>query len=91
MKRLALLLLYLLAACAMVAPTGCHRSTPPPMPQIPNPVPAPGADPLEVERHQLLEEKRTLEAQYGDNIARIQQLNSRLIQINIELQQHNRR
>ena len=55
------------------------------MPQVPNPPPAAGADALEVERYQLLEEKRALSENYGDNIDRIKQVNNRLIEINIEL------
>lgn len=93
MRSLATLVLCLLLPCAMLGSTGCRRTTPPPpMPQVANPVPGPTADPLEVERYQLIEEKQTLEAQYGDNLARIQAINARLIQINIELQQqHGRR
>jgi hypothetical protein len=55
------------------------------MPQLANPQPEAGADPLEVERYQLEEEKRTLTDKYGANIDRIKQINARLIEINIEL------
>ncbi len=36
--------------------------------------------------YQLEEEKRSLSEKYSDHVDRIQQINSRLIQINIELQ-----
>ncbi|MEA4856538.1 hypothetical protein [Solidesulfovibrio sp.] len=84
MKRLAFACLCLLVAVLALA--GCRQKvTPPPMPQVASPVPGPGASPLEVERHQLEEEKRGLTEQYGDNLARIQQINARLIEINIEI------
>jgi len=57
----------------------------PPMPEVPNPPPAAGASALEVERYQLIEEKRVLAEKYGDNIDRIKQINNRLIEINLEL------
>jgi len=85
MRRLAIVLLCLLAA-ALPMGAGCvKKATPPPMPQAPNPAPAPGASAQEVERYQLEEEKRSLTDKYADNIARIQQINARLIQLNIEI------
>jgi hypothetical protein len=85
MKRLAFACLCLLVA-SLALGTGCRqKATPPPMPQVANPMPGPGASPLEVERHQLEEEKRGLTEQYGDNLARIQRINARLIEINIEI------
>ena len=74
-----------LLAVAILAMAACNTVKAPPMPQVPNPPPAPEADALEVERYQLTEEKRALEAQYGDHIDRIKQINARLIEINIEL------
>lgn len=69
---------------AVVAVTGCKKkSTPPAMPQIEHPAPT---NPLEAERNQLEEEKRTLSEDYSENIDRIQRINARLIQINIQLQ-----
>lgn len=64
----------------------CHsKGKAPTMPQISSPAPGPGASPQELERYQLEEEKRSLSEKYGDNIDRIQQINSRLIQLNIEI------
>lgn len=65
----------------------CNTVKAPPMPQVPNPPPAAGASALEVERYQLQEEKRSLEGNYGDHLDRIKQINSRLIEINLELNQ----
>lgn len=77
----------MLVALLLVAAPGCKKTTtPPPMPQHESPLPAVGASPLETERHQLEEEKRTLSQDYSENIDRIQRINARLIQINIELQ-----
>ncbi|MHC1789453.1 hypothetical protein [Solidesulfovibrio sp.] len=85
MKPRALLPACLLLA-AVAATPGCQTQTPPAMPQIGNPLPATGASPLETERYQLEEEKRVLYEDYSENIDRIQRINARLIQINIELQ-----
>ena len=52
---------------------------------MPTSQPGAGADALEVERYQLETEKRTLEDSYSSNIDRIQQINARLIEINLEL------
>lgn len=83
LRALMLVALLLVAAAA----PGCKKTiTPPPMPQHESPMPAAGASPLETERYQLEEEKRTLSQDYSDNIDRIQRINARLIQINIELQ-----
>lgn len=80
------LLLVAVLLVALAAP-GCKKTaTPPPMPQHESPMPAAGASPLETERYQLEEEKRTLSEDYSENIDRIQRINARLIQINIELQ-----
>ena len=84
MKRGILVLCCLLAAAAPLA-AGCKKATPPAMPQLANPEPGPGASAQEVERYQLEEEKRTLSENYGENIARIQQINARLIQLNLEI------
>jgi hypothetical protein len=79
-------MLAVLLLVAVAAP-GCKtKSTPPPMPQQDHLAPVPGSSPLETERYQLEEEKRTLSADYSENIDRIQRINARLIQINIELQ-----
>ncbi|MYL83043.1 hypothetical protein GTA51_07820 [Desulfovibrio aerotolerans] len=68
---------------AVVGSVGCKKnSTPPAMPQITYPAPT---SPLEVERNQLEEEKRSLSEDYSENIDSIQRINARLIQINIEL------
>jgi len=75
----------LAVAVTLLGGTACGKVKVPPMPQVPNPPPAAGADALEVERYQLLEEKRALSENYGDNIDRIKQVNNRLIEINIEL------
>jgi len=76
----------MLLAClllAVVGSVGCKKkSTPPAMPQITYPAPT---SPQEVERNQLEEEKRSLSEDYSENIDRIQRINARLIQINIEL------
>ncbi|WP_428559702.1 MAG: hypothetical protein ACP59X_14790 [Solidesulfovibrio sp. DCME] len=86
MKRNAIACLCLLFCAALGLCAGCRaKATPPPMPQVTSPVPGPGASALEVERHQLEEEKRGLMEQYGDNLARIQQINARLIELNIEI------
>jgi hypothetical protein len=85
MKLRALLLVCLLLAVATVL-GGCNKkSKPPAMPQYASPAPTTGASPQEVERYQLEEEKRALSEKYGDNIDRIQQINARLIQLNIEI------
>uniref|UniRef100_I2Q0P7 Uncharacterized protein n=1 Tax=Desulfovibrio sp. U5L TaxID=596152 RepID=I2Q0P7_9BACT len=85
MRRLALGLVCLLGL-ALPFGAGCvKKATPPPMPQAENPVPGPGASAQEVERYQLEEEKRSLTDKYGENIGRIQQINARLIQLNIEI------
>lgn len=77
---------WLLAAVLLTLAAGCaKKSTPPPMPTPPNPQPGSGADALEVERYRLVEEKRALEANYGSNLPRIQEINARLIEINLEL------
>lgn len=91
MKRLVLALCCLLAASGPLLVSGCRHVSPPPMPDVPNPVPGPEAGSLEVERYQLQEEKRVLGQNYGDNIDRIQQINTRLIEINMELQRQGRR
>lgn len=75
-----------LLLAAVAATAGCQTSQPPAMPRIENPAPAATASPLETERYQLEEEKRTLSEDYSENIDRIQRINARLIQINIELQ-----
>jgi hypothetical protein len=87
MGRSAHLLIGLLLAATLLPAAACVKATPPPMPEIPNPQPGPGADALEVEHYQLEQEKRTLGAKYGPNIDRIKQINSRLIEINLELHQ----
>jgi hypothetical protein len=76
-----------LIMASLLLVTACTRVKAPPMPQVPNPPPAAGASALEVERYQLREEKRILESNYGDHIERIKQINTRLIEINIELNQ----
>ncbi len=81
------MLLCLLLA-ALLGAACSKKATPPAMPQVANPLPGPGAGALEMERYQLEEEKRTLSEKYADNIERIQAINARLIQINIELQRH---
>lgn len=63
----------------------------PPMPEVPNPPPAAGASALEVERYQLIEQKRALSQNYGANIDRIKQINNRLIEINLELRRQGNR
>jgi len=78
--------LSLLLIAFFIIPGCVKKSTPPPMPLTANPMPAAGATPLEMERYQLQEEKRALSEKYGDNIGRIQEINVRLIQINIDLQ-----
>jgi|GEM_PF-1978460 len=84
--KVKLLSLACLVLAALFVMPGCNtKGTPPAMPQIANPVPAEGASPLEVERYQLEEEKRSLSEKYADHVDRIQQINTRLIQINIEL------
>ncbi|MFP5258339.1 MAG: hypothetical protein ACLGQH_04880 [Acidobacteriota bacterium] len=81
MTQRAMILACLLLA--VLAAAGCKKkSTPPAMPQITYPAPT---NPLEAERNQLEEEKRTLSEDYSENIDRIQRINARLIQINIEL------
>ncbi|MGE4536701.1 MAG: hypothetical protein AB7D37_06470 [Desulfovibrio sp.] len=85
MKRRVIACCCLLAAVLPLG-AGCDKkATPPAMPQLVNPQPGPGASPQEVERYQLEEEKRTLVDNYGDNIDRIQQINARLIQLNMEI------
>lgn len=84
MRRCTLALCCLLAVTAPLA-AGCKNVTPPAMPQIANPEPGPGASAQEVERYQLEEEKRSLSENYGPNIDRIQQINARLIQLNLEI------
>jgi len=81
LARFALCLLVALALCLV----GCRKNSPPTMPLTPNPAPAVGASALEMERYQLEEEKRSLSTKYGDNLDRIQQITTRLIQINIEI------
>lgn len=78
-------LVGLLLAVLLAVGIGCSKVKAPPMPEVPNPAPAADADPLQVERYQLLEEKRVLDDKYGDNIERIKQINNRLIEINLEL------
>ncbi|EHJ46617.1 hypothetical protein DFW101_0600 [Solidesulfovibrio carbinoliphilus subsp. oakridgensis] len=86
MRRLLAIGLVCLLGAAMPFTVGCKKkTTPPPMPQAENPVPGPGASAQEVERYQLEEEKRSLTDKYGENIGRIQQINARLIQLNIEI------
>lgn len=81
----------LAVAALFLIVVACHSTVKaPPMPQVPNPPPAAGASALEVERYQLVEEKQALESNYGDNLGRIKQINARLIEINIELNQHGR-
>ena len=86
MNRRVLPLACLVLALA-VAP-GCKKtkSTPPAMPLYDTLEPGPGANPLEIERYRLEQEKRTLSENFSDNLDRIQRINARLIQINIELQ-----
>lgn len=80
------LLFRLLAVAALPFAAACvQKTTPPPMHALPNPKPGPGADALEVERYRLETEKRSLEISYGSNVSRIQQINARLIEINLEL------
>lgn len=76
-----------LALALAVAP-GCNKSksTAQAMPQYDALEPGPGANPLEIERYQLEQEKRTLSENLSDNLDRIQRINARIIQINIELQ-----
>jgi hypothetical protein len=77
---------FCLALAGLTLTAGCNKkATPPPMPQIANPEPGPGSSPEEVERYRLEEEKRGLMEQYGDNLARIQQINARLIELNIAI------
>lgn len=86
MKRSAIVCPVLLAA-AVCALSGCHEKvTPPEMPHYVNPAPGPGASPQEVERHQLEEEKTDLMKNYGDNLSRIQQINARLIELNLQIE-----
>lgn len=86
MARARHIMLHLLVAVLVTVAAGCaKKATPPPMHALPNPQPGPGADALEVERYQLETEKRTLESSYGSNLDRIQQINARLIEINLEL------
>ena len=78
-------------ACLLLALTvapGCKKakSTAPAMPLYDALEPGPGANPLEIERYQLEQEKRTLSENLSDNLDRIQRINARIIQINIELQ-----
>lgn len=89
MNRRVLPLACLVLALA-VAP-GCKKtkSAPPAMPQYDALEPGPGANPLEIERYHLEQEKRTLSEKLSDNLDRIQRINARLIQINIELQRQN--
>ena len=87
MGPLTRLLAIALMGTAIATGAACGKVKAPPMPQLPNPPPAAGADALEVERYQLEEEKRSLADKYGDNITRIKQINTRLIEINIELNQ----
>ena len=86
MKVQRIVLTCLLLAVFAFLP-GCKSTSPPPppMPQL-TPMPGSGASALEMERYQLEEEKRSLSEKYSDHVDRIQQINSRLIQINIELQ-----
>lgn len=85
MKRVCTIMCCLLAALLPLG-AGCNKkSTTPTIPQVANPVPGPGASPLEVERYQLEEEKRSLTSNYAENIDRIQQINARLIQLNIAI------
>lgn len=79
--KFALCLLMALALCL----AGCRKNSPPVMPLTPNPAPAAEASALEMERYQLEEEKRSLSTKYSDNLDRIQQITTRLIQINIEI------
>ena len=75
-----------LVLLALVSGAGCRKqAVPPTMPQTMSPVPGPGASAEEVERYQLEEEKHALMEQYGDNLARIQQINARLIELNIAI------
>jgi hypothetical protein len=85
MRRGIVALCCLLGAAAPLAAGCAKKVTPPAMPQLANPEPGPGASAQEVERYQLEEEKRTLSENYGENIARIQQINARLIQLNLEI------
>jgi hypothetical protein len=84
MKPFAKFALCLLVAMVLCL-AGCNKKSPPQMPLVPNPAPAVGASAQEMERYQLEEEKRSLAEKYGDNIDRIQQINARLIQLNIDI------
>lgn len=85
MTRLGITLAFLVGI-TFALQAGCtSKAAPPAMPQVENPTPGPGATAQEVERYQLEEEKRALSDKYGENIARIQEINSRLIQLNIEI------
>ena len=84
MNRYALALLCL--ALPLLAAPGCKKHAPPAMPQYDALEPGPGASPLESERYRLEQEKRTLSEDLSENLDRIQRINARLIQINIELQ-----
>ena len=85
MKAFVWRLAGVLVVVSLVTVVGCSKVKAPPMPKVPNPVPAADADPLQVERYQLLQEKQALDEKYGDNIERIKQINNRLIEINLEL------
>ena len=85
MARARNIFVWLLLAVMLVLAACAAKSTPPPMHALPNPQPGAGADSLEVERYQLETEKRTLEGSYSNNIDWIQQINARLIEINLEL------
>jgi hypothetical protein len=89
MNRRTLALACLLLA--VLVASGCKKtkSAPPAMPGYDTLDPGPGATPLEAERYRLEEEKRSLSENFSDNIDRIQRINARIIQINIELQRQN--
>ena len=76
---------------ALAAVTGCKKSkcTAPALTLYDSLEPAPGANPLELEQFRLEREKRTLSEHFSENLDRIQRINARLIQINIELQRQN--
>ena len=86
MNRRVLTLACLVLALAVVPGCNKAKNTAPAMPQYDALEPGPGANPLEIERYQLEQEKRTLSENLGDNLDRIQRINARIIQINIELQ-----
>ncbi len=85
MRRQTLVCCCLLALGLLSGPGCAKKVTPPAMPEHVSPAPGPTASPQEIERHQLEQEKSALEEKYGDNLDRIQEINARLIELNIEI------